>query len=97
MTDFEKSLLTGYIIAANDSVKMSETIVKAVGGEVTTTVGDEIQSSVVHRIQKYLESFCDDKDRINRLMENEIIPQVTCGNYINAISSIEDLEYRYKH
>ncbi len=97
MTDFEKSLLTGYIIAADDSVEMSKNIIKAVGGEVTTTVGDEIQSAVIHRIQKYLETLCDDKDQITLVMENDIIPQVACCNYINTISSIENFENRYKH
>ncbi|MBR6289275.1 MAG: hypothetical protein IKR19_08070 [Acholeplasmatales bacterium] len=94
MTDLEKSLLSGYIIAAHETTKRASTIVKAIGGEETTTIGDEIQSAIVYRIQKYFESFSDDKEEINRVMEQDIIPQITCGNYINTISSIESFEMR---
>ena len=95
MTDFEKSLLTGYIIAANGAAKMSTTIIKACGGEETTTFGDEMQSAVVLRIQTYLESFCDDKALIDQVIEQEILPQVTVNNYSNTITAIEALEFRY--
>ena len=97
MTNFEKDLLTGYIIAADECSKMIEMISKATWLDDGCNKADEIRSDIVRKIQKYLESLPGiDNYHITTIMERDIIPQLNVGNYINIIMTIEHEESIYK-
>ena len=93
MTKFEECLIIEYIEQAISVSKMATTIVEAVGGEITTNIGDTMYSRLVSRIKTYLETFCDDKEKINLVLEEEIIPNI--DDWEKVISAIKKLERDY--
>ena len=91
MTDLEKKLLTDAIIIADESAKSCIGILKALKAEDCGNISDEFNSRIQDTIQKYLEPFVSE-DKLVRIMENEIAPQLAVGNYINIISTIENYD-----
>lgn len=92
MTDFEKILLAHSIVMCKDVTESIETILKAVNSEDCGHMGDNFESATVDAISKYLHSISNESKRIDNLIEEEIVPQIQTGNYINTISIIEHFE-----
>jgi hypothetical protein len=96
MTDLEKSLLTSSVIMSYYTNEKTKAILKELQSEDTGHIGDEFQSRIIKNIQDYIESFVDDDNFSAEVFVNErILPQLEVCNYINIITEIEALEYRY--
>ena len=88
MTELEKKLLADAIIIAGDSAKSCTGVLKALKAEDCGNISDEFNSRIQYTIQKYLEPFVSE-DKLVRIMEEEIAPQLAVSNYINIIITIE--------
>lgn len=95
MTDFERSLLTSAVIMSYYTTQKSKRILKELEAEETTHIGDEFESRVIQNISNYVKDFIEDDTRREEWINSKIQPQLDVGNYINIITEIEALEYRY--